>query len=205
MGARNNREAFTENRRQQRGRPREADLDQRILVATLELLARLGYDGTSVAAVAEVVGVTKPTIYLRWASKEELITTAVATLARDNPDNAIEDVWEALLLEITFFHQAISRKHGMGLIGTMLAQEAPRPQLLELFRQKVAGARRARIRSVLLRGQARGQIREDIDLDVVVNLLIGYFYSAYIGGGEIAEDWPATCLELIRPGIAVAP
>ncbi|MFG2586112.1 TetR/AcrR family transcriptional regulator [Streptomyces malaysiensis] len=205
MGARNNREAVSENRRQQRGRPREADLDQRILVATLELLARLGYEGTSIAAVAETVGVSKPTIYLRWASKEELITTAVATLARDNPENTTEDVWEALLLEITFFHQAISRKHGMGLIGAMLAQEAARPQLLEQFRQNVAGTRRARIRSVLLRGQAGGQIRQDVDLDVVVNLLIGYFYSAYIGGGGIPEDWPGTCLELIRPGIAAAP
>lgn len=52
------------------GRPRDPELDQVILRATIELLCQEGFAGTSVEAVAEWAGVSKATIYRRWPTRE---------------------------------------------------------------------------------------------------------------------------------------
>lgn len=53
------------------GRPRSIQSHARILQATLELLAEVGYERTSIDATAARAGVGKTTIYRRYASKEE--------------------------------------------------------------------------------------------------------------------------------------
>lgn len=189
-------------RRSRPGRPRADGVDERILSTTLELLARDGYDAMSIASVAAAAGVTKPTLYRRWDSKEDLVTSAVSTLAATGPDTRPGDVWQALVAELRSFHDAISRPQGMALVGNVLALEQRHPQLIGLYRTKVAGVRRARIRSVLEQAAQVGTIRHDADLEVAINMMIGYYYSARVGGAPIDEGWPQRCVDLMRSGLA---
>lgn len=48
------------------------DIDARIRDAARSSFARHGYAATTMAAIAGAAGVTKPTVYARYASKEEL-------------------------------------------------------------------------------------------------------------------------------------
>lgn len=66
-----------------RGRPRDPQKDRDVLAATRELLAEVGYAGTTIAAVARRANVGAPTIYRRWARREELIEDAA--FGRDHP------------------------------------------------------------------------------------------------------------------------
>lgn len=59
------------------GRPRDETMDQRALAATAELLAEVGFTGTTVQAVAARSGVHASAIYRRWSSRIELIEDAV--------------------------------------------------------------------------------------------------------------------------------
>lgn len=47
----------------------------KIMEAALSLFARNGYEGTSLADIAKVVGIQKPSIYNHFKSKEELFLT----------------------------------------------------------------------------------------------------------------------------------
>ena len=67
------------------GRPREQRADRAIIDATLELFADEGYYSLSMEAVAVKAGVSKATIYRRWAGKRELVIDALATLNDDFP------------------------------------------------------------------------------------------------------------------------
>jgi AcrR family transcriptional regulator len=75
------------------------------------LLAR-GYDGTSMAAIAEAAGVSKPVVYDCFAGKEELmkalfqreearvlaeIRTSIPALASGDPEHAITEAYTAFL------------------------------------------------------------------------------------------------------------
>ncbi len=60
-----------------RGRPRQFDLD-RALDTALLLFWRHGYEGTSLKALTEAIGVNVPSLYSAFGNKEELFAKAVA-------------------------------------------------------------------------------------------------------------------------------
>jgi AcrR family transcriptional regulator len=59
-----------------RGRPRAFDKTQALDTA-LRLFWRYGYEGTSIAAPAEQIGITMPSLYLAFGNKESLFMQAV--------------------------------------------------------------------------------------------------------------------------------
>jgi AcrR family transcriptional regulator len=67
------------------GRPRDPQKDHDVLTATRQLLAEVGYQRTSIAAVARRAGVGAPTIYRRWPRREALIEDAAFAHARPAP------------------------------------------------------------------------------------------------------------------------
>ena len=56
----------------------DSDVRERIAECALDLFATRGYAATSVREIVEAVGVTKPTLYYYFESKEHLYTTLLA-------------------------------------------------------------------------------------------------------------------------------
>lgn len=71
-----------------RGRPRSAELDTAIEVATRALLAERGYAGLTFTAVAERAGTTPPALYRRFSSKADLVLEVVF---RTEGDDVVAD------------------------------------------------------------------------------------------------------------------
>lgn len=67
------------------GRPRDPQKDRDVLAATRGLLAEVGYQDTTITAVARRAGVGAPTIYRRWPRREALIEDAAFGHARPAP------------------------------------------------------------------------------------------------------------------------
>jgi AcrR family transcriptional regulator len=59
------------------GRPRDPDVDRRIAQAALDVFGEAGWAGFAMETVARRAGVGKASLYLRWSSKEALLTDAV--------------------------------------------------------------------------------------------------------------------------------
>jgi AcrR family transcriptional regulator len=187
-----------------RGRPRDVTTDERILKAALKHLTEDGLDGMSMAAVAKTANVTKPTIYLRWPSKEDLAVAAVTSIVADPtpPPADPTDAWEMLAAEIHQFYERIRRPNGMSLLGMLVAESVRRPELLELYRAQIVEVRRGRIRSAILVGQRLGSMRASADADEVVRLIIGHYYASYVAGAPLDADWPSRIVELLSPLLA---
>src|SRR2546423_13905892 len=63
-----------------RGRPRLQSTDEAIFVAAAELIGERGYDGFSMAAVADRAGVAKPTVYRRWPTRSHLVLATMSSV-----------------------------------------------------------------------------------------------------------------------------
>jgi AcrR family transcriptional regulator len=63
------------------GRPRDTSINARVLTAARELLAELGFEASTVQAIAARAGVHSSAIYRRWPSRIELIEAAVSPAA----------------------------------------------------------------------------------------------------------------------------
>jgi AcrR family transcriptional regulator len=65
------------------GRPRDPEVDRRITRAALDVFGDAGWAGFAMESVARRAGVGKASLYLRWSSKEALLSDALTTgLAR---------------------------------------------------------------------------------------------------------------------------
>ncbi len=184
------------------GRPRDPETERRILDVTLRYLAEEGYSRMSLDNIALTAGVSKPTIYRRWPGKADLATAALRTLQLAEPPVATGSSRGDLCATLANFSRSLFRPNGMSLIGTVLAEEAHTPELLALFRARLVAPRRQMLRDILERAQSKGELRGDINLDAVVNLLVGAFYARYLADPSIPHEFPQDLVDVIWSGIA---
>lgn len=172
------------------GRPRRVGLDQAILDATLDQMARVGYSRMSLATIAEQAGTTKPTIYARWPGKAELAAGALASLRQRTPRHPTGEIRTDLIEELTLFRKGARRANGMSMLGAVLVEQQENPQLLRLFRKHVVHPRREQLRRILKTGLDSGQLQPDTDIELAITMLVGSLYAAYTAGTPTRNDWP---------------
>src|SRR5579885_1255589 len=106
-----------------RGRPRQAVLDQRILDATLQLLAERGYAHMSMDDVATTAHTTRATIYLRYPSKAVLTAAAIVHARRSfvlPPSTG--DLRQDLVAQLHHFQESMAAPYSLPIIGAALAE-----------------------------------------------------------------------------------
>jgi AcrR family transcriptional regulator len=159
-------------------------------------MAERGYRGMTIPAVAQVAGVSKPTIYLRFPSKFDLALAALASLPMVDraPDtgSARGDL-VALLREM----QEVIERTGLGILGTVLAEEVEHPELLERLRSQLVRPRAQSFGAAIQRGIERGEVRADADLEIVVNLLNGAYVTQYLSGGPAVRNWAERLADVV--------
>jgi AcrR family transcriptional regulator len=172
-------------------RPLSPDVDHAIAGAARALLSEHGFARMTMEGVAARAGVGKPAIYRRFRDKPALVAAVIdAQLPTlDVPDlgDTRAELWHAV-------------EHGLpadgpayvGLIGGLIAEHERHPELIEAFRRSVLLPRRAAVRSLIERGQERGDIRGDIDPESALDLVAGPFLARVFAGLDTGPDWRRT-------------
>ncbi len=186
------------------GRPREARADRAILEATLELIAERGVHEFRTEDVAARAGVGKGAIYRRYPSKDDLVTAAVAVLVDEEivvPDTGStrSDLLALMREAVELYRGSLAARLMPNLVGAM----AQRPELAAAVRDGFLTRRRGALTEVLRRGIERGDLRDDLDIELAVDVLGGpLFYRLLITGGPIDERLAVGVAELILRGFA---
>jgi len=178
-------------RSRSRGRPRDADIDARVLEVTRRQLADGGYDGLSVAAVAAEAQTTRAALYRRWPSKADLATAAIADLSEAHLRPPTADPLADLARELDAFRRGVSRPHGLALVGAMLLEGVDR-RLVARYRERVVEPRRARLREILERARAAGAFAPEVsaaEIDLAVSTLTGSWYGFAVAGQRPPRAW----------------
>jgi AcrR family transcriptional regulator len=139
------------------------------------LFIEAGFEGMSVEAVAARAGVGKATIYRRWSSKEELVVDAIAELFADTPRPDAGNVRDDLVQIGQELHVLMSSSVTGGVFPRMGAEVARGSRLGRLYGQRVIGPRRASFEEALRRGIERGELSEETDVELAIDLLVGSF------------------------------
>lgn len=169
----------------------------RILEAALRLMAQGGYVRMSMDQVAAEAGVTKPTIYRRYANKIQLALAAIVAFCDKSPPIYTGETRGDLIVQMVNFKHAMDRPHGMAMLGTMLAEEHETPELLASFREYLVQPRRTAIRTILERARANAELAAHADLALAENLLIGAYYAQYVAGYPFAANWAEQVVDAV--------
>jgi AcrR family transcriptional regulator len=194
--------AATRVAREARGRPRDARIDDAIVGATLRLLDEQGYQRMSIAAVAEAAGVGRPALYRRYTSKADLVVAAIQHIASGPEPVLPETSREALRVLLMAAGGAFASPSGIGVLGSLLAEQRRDPELLAAFRARIFDPHRAAVHRVLDRGVARGEVRADADRDVGDSLLFGALLARAMLGETVDAAWIDRTLDQAWRGIA---
>jgi AcrR family transcriptional regulator len=147
-----------------------------ILEATIALLAELGFAGLTIDGIAARAGVGKATIYRHWSSKAEVAVEAFKEFIPplEDPDTgSFADDVGAVLLQIV---DGLSNSP-LAAILPSLVEAAERDPELERHFKEFGATRRAVLRAVFDRAARRGELREGLDPDVAIDLLVGPIFT----------------------------
>ncbi|WP_018347741.1 TetR/AcrR family transcriptional regulator [Longispora albida] len=185
------------------GRPRSAHADGAIIDAVLDLLAEgTTVEALSMEAVAARAGVGKATVYRRWPHKDALLLDAVASLKHpleEPPGRSLREDLVLLMNKAWEAHDSRAAKIMPCLIPELQREGALRTQFLEFMDR-----RREVMRDVLRRGMASGELRPDLEIELVLVLLSAPMLMATVGNAPKlnAEGLAERVVDAVLKGIA---
>jgi AcrR family transcriptional regulator len=183
------------------GRPRDPGIDAAVLDATLAVLDQSGYGRFTLEEVARRAGTTKPAIYRRWPNRQRLVLAALGLRLGDMtaPDTTCTlcDLDECLKVFVAAF-----RRMPPGVIGPLFADCAGDRELRAAFMTALFDPPRAAVKETLDRAYARGDLRDDVDLNLILDL-IGSFvhYRALFGHAPTSDVEIERAVEALLQGI----
>jgi len=187
-----------------RGRPRSERADRAILDATLRMVGEHGVAGTTIEGVAAEAGVGKTTIYRRWPNKNELILAAISDIVPpgDPPDTGTMAGDMAALAETQ--RRRLAGSGLSGIVPRVLAESMGDPALHQDYVERVVEPFRAMLRLFIERGIERGELRPDLEVEALVDLLHAIpVYRILMSRGDPASlaQVPDAYLPILAPGI----
>lgn len=180
------------------GARKDPEADRLILETTHRLLRELGYDRLTMDAVAREAGVARTTVYRRYRDKADLVSAAIDTLRAPVKRSGTGDARRDLAIQL----DSVRRNYGISLAGTLLMEEPYNPMLLQLFRERMVIPQRQMVAETIQEGIERGQIRPDLDIERVLDLLLGAFFAAVFAGGRPGPEWPEAIVDALWPSLA---
>jgi AcrR family transcriptional regulator len=187
----------------QLGRPRNERIDQAVLAATIELLDSVGYSGITIETVAEKAGTSRPSIYRRWPSLQYLImdTLAVTLGTEPTPDTGCTHC--DLIIGIGTLTEAFTTTNLGRVLASLVADLRNDPQLSESFLERLFRPRRETSAEAIRRGIARGDIRPDVDIELLLDMIAATtYYRALFRHLPITEELAENAVLVVLGGVA---
>jgi AcrR family transcriptional regulator len=191
--------------RRGRGRRPAAEVRAEILDAGAALLLDRGMAAFTVEAVATAAGASRTTIHKWWPSKGALALDAyfhALEPALAFPDTG--DVEADLTAQLRAFVRVVTGTPAGRVIAELVGQAQTDPELSAALLERYSGPRRRLAVEALLRARDRGQLRADVDPEIVVDQLWGACYHRLLLPGlpvteEFAVGLIGNLLRGVRP------
>ncbi|TBL81008.1 TetR/AcrR family transcriptional regulator [Paenibacillus thalictri] len=171
-----------------RGRPRNVETEKAILSASYDLLLECGFGTVTVEKIAERAGVSKATIYKWWPNKAAVVmdgflSAATARLPVPDTGSVLQDILDHVR-NVTRFMLSPDGKIIKELIGEGQFDSG----LAEAYRTRYFQPRRLEAGQLLARGVQRGELKEDLNIELSIDLIYGPIFYRLLVLGEHMDD-----------------
>ena len=172
--------------------------------AALQSLAEAGFSSLTFHGVATRAGISTETLGRYWSSKVDLVADALrsVTIERELPDTGSFRGDCTTYLRETSADLTDPR---LGpVIGGLIGEAAKNPELGDGLRERMLRPRRAAFDELIARADARGELRDAVDRDVLVDLLVGpLIYRIVVTGEPVGTLVADDILEVVLAGALV--
>jgi AcrR family transcriptional regulator len=188
------------------GRPRDAALDEAIILATRARLVRDGYSLMTIGDIATDAKVSRPTLYRRWSTKFELVVDALDYGFRRQRDMYTLDLSrlaprEALVEAVRRLDPEYFNPDAMVLMGNFAGEAVRTPELLGILREHAVEPRVTLVETVLAQLQDSGAVQDGVDKHTIATMCFGSYFAAFYRG-EPKDGIPEAVVSVLWPAIA---
>ena len=185
------------------GRPRDSEIDEAVLRATVELLETDGYLGLTIGGVAERAGTTKPAVYRRWPTKAHLVHAAVFPPQDFRAIRAGRDLRADIRTLVRLALELLGRPAARAALPGLLAESVADSSVAAEVLGQAAGGTFAWLDRRLAEGVAAGEVRAGVRAVTVFELAAGAaFVASATRPDAINKQWIDETVDLIVRGIA---
>jgi AcrR family transcriptional regulator len=192
--------------KRQAGRPRSEKARMATLQAAMRLLEDNSVRELTIEAIAQEAGVGKVTIYRWWPNKLRLIIDAFLEIM--TPTTSMPRAGTKLSDLIDHFLAVAEEYRGKrGQIATQIVAEGQFDRdTLDYFLDAVISRRREFAKDAVIKAQKAGEIRSDMDADVLIDLLYGpLYFRLLIRHAPIDESFLASLTQSVAELAKAAP
>ncbi|MFC7266596.1 TetR/AcrR family transcriptional regulator [Streptomyces lutosisoli] len=190
-----------------RGRPRSEAVERAIIEGVMKLLE----DGVplgelSIERIARTAGVGKATIYRRWSGKEELFVDVLRAAEPPDPELPGVSMRGDLIVLLESLRQRGLLSRSSAILHNVHAQMKSSPKLWAAYDATVIAPRRLQGYEVLRRGQQNGELRDDIDIELLNDMFVGPMLVRAVlrPETELPEDLAERIVDILLEGLRPA-
>jgi len=181
---------------------RGAGVVRRVLEATREELAGVGYRALRVEDVAVRAKVHKTTVYRRWPTKRDLVHDAMVDLVDPLADLTDMGSFRAdLLTLVRQMSRFMASIEGQSVIRMLMAESSD-PEVASIS-ESLRTRKDGPVRDMFARAIARGELRPNVDPELLKAVLMGAVHNRLFILNQPLEDLFLTRLvDLVLEGVA---
>jgi AcrR family transcriptional regulator len=142
----------------------------------------------TVDQVAAAAGVSKPTIYLRYRSKRDLVAAMIDRLRPPLPETSTGSVARDLVALIDMERKWVDR-HGLRIVAAVLLEQDAHPELMDRFQARVVEPVRIAFAAVLRAAVERGELPPTAASTEVIDALTGAYWARAWAVEGFPSDW----------------
>ncbi|WP_327404568.1 TetR/AcrR family transcriptional regulator [Streptomyces sp. NBC_01288] len=192
-----------------RGRPRSEAVERAITEGVMKLLEEgVPLAELSIERIARTAGVGKATIYRRWPGKEELFVDVVREAEPQDPELPGTSLRDDLVAMMEQLRQRGLMTRSSALLHNVYAQMKSTPKVWTAYHATVVEPRRRKQVDLLRRAQENGELRTDLDPELMNDMLVGPMLLRTVmrfdadlpeGLSELLVDTVLVALRPVRP------
>jgi AcrR family transcriptional regulator len=180
-------------------------VERAIIEGTMKLLE----DGVplaeiSIERIARTAGVGKATIYRRWSGKEELFVDVLRAAEPADPETLPGiSMRDDLIVLLEGLRRRGLANRSSAILHNVHAQMKSSPKIWAAYHNSVIAPRRRIGIEILRRGQENGELRADVDVELVNDLVVGPMLVRAVlrPDAELPDDLPERIVDTLLAGL----
>jgi len=185
------------------GRPRSEESRRAILDATRRLLTHMSVAKISIEAIAKKAGVGKTTIYRWWPNKQSVVMEAVFSQpAFQNFMPQANVPFEGIRAQIEKLCRQVGGKNGR-IVAEIVGECQGDIEILKALVKNFFQDRYNSLAYYIQKGKHEGTIRDNIDLEVAIDLILGPIIFRLMSGQNVDETFSRKLTDMVGHAMVV--
>jgi AcrR family transcriptional regulator len=156
------------------GRRRDERADAALIEAVLDLISGgATLSGLSLVTIAKTAGVSRNSLYRRWKTKDALYLDVLQSINLGLlPDPQGRSACDDVIALLAVLIERVLDQRASHMLRALNAEAEEFPELHRRYFDEIVAPRRDAMNQALRRGIAAGEIRPDVDVDLLSELLV---------------------------------